>query len=186
MIKKDSVKRIYIFFAIIVFIFLLLLGYLVFFRNGINQPDSVSSDQTQEWKTYINDGYGFSIKYPPDWTTNLEDIRNNAQPPELYYHQISFYPPSEVAKDYDKRAINVSVRLNSFSEEPPESAEDVKEIEISGKKGYTYKSEQMPGFYIYFTVLPWKYPKETFEINAGADADLLDVYLKMINTIEFF
>ena len=40
--------------------------------NKTQKQTTPTPNQTPDWKTYINEGYGFKMKYPPDW--NYEEV----------------------------------------------------------------------------------------------------------------
>ena len=54
----------------------------IYFDNDSNPPgetgaDATTTDPTANWKTYTNDEYGFSFKYPYDrWYVMVDDYRN--------------------------------------------------------------------------------------------------------------
>jgi len=55
-----------------------------------------SKDETADWKTYRNEKYGFKIKYPPDWRSEVVDWPDPADRAKL---SIYLYPP-EVDPSY--------------------------------------------------------------------------------------
>lgn len=72
-------------FAPIIILFIVLVlggivGGMVYSRSKTNQATSVypqpttsQSDQTANWKTYANTRYGYSIRYPPEWSLREEN-----------------------------------------------------------------------------------------------------------------
>ncbi len=68
--------------ALIIFILIvsiaILLGYVIGINQNIYTPPARSQaahltsakDPTADWQTYNNDNFGFSLKYPTDWTLN--------------------------------------------------------------------------------------------------------------------
>ncbi len=62
-----------------------------------------------DWKTYTNNTYGYSIKYPPDW---IEKDLGALEPKVPSY--IVFNPPSATAS---ARNITISISTRSYSEQ---------------------------------------------------------------------
>lgn len=43
-----------------------------------DNSEFVSDEETENWQTYTNYEYGFSIKYPEEWSYQIQDLRNKA------------------------------------------------------------------------------------------------------------
>jgi len=58
----------------------------------------------QEWKTYVNKEWGYSIDYSPDWTAAVT-LRNEGKPEKVVKQRVSFTAPSG-------EQVNVDVWVN--------------------------------------------------------------------------
>ena len=76
--NKPRSKRIYLVIGIILLVIFASLGYLfrkdTIVKNNVAVSPSpaakptIKADETADWKTYSNIKYGYSLKYPSDWT----------------------------------------------------------------------------------------------------------------------
>ncbi len=85
---KNSVK---IILVVAVLLVVSAVGYFTLLKKDesiVRQspPESISKDETADWKTTINDGLGYSIKYPTGWKaetnnkiTTLTNLSNSEQ-----------------------------------------------------------------------------------------------------------
>ena len=55
-------------------------------------PEEVPVDETANWKTYRNEEFGFSIKYPPDW-----EVRTNVISRRFADKSVSFHGGLDIA-----------------------------------------------------------------------------------------
>lgn len=80
--RQDQYKKGFASPLLLALIAILLIGggvYVYVQNNQVNQATVVSqfslatsSEQTSGWKTYLNEKYGFAIKYPPTWVVSSD------------------------------------------------------------------------------------------------------------------
>ena len=74
--------------------------------NAQSNPNVQNSNtKTADWKTYKNDEYGFEIKYPYDWSMQVESVVKNKTPNFLF----------ETSIRKGLRYVTISVITNNFT-----------------------------------------------------------------------
>lgn len=59
---------------------------------------------TSDWKTYMNEQYGFEVKYPRDWTVNFGQLRNIKDRSYTEIDDFALCSPSEKCEEFRKRS----------------------------------------------------------------------------------
>lgn len=69
--------------------------------QGIPTQETAPSDETTNWKTYINKDYGYELKYPPDWIIEIDNI---------YPYGISLFP-----KGFKENKRDIMLRIDPIN-----------------------------------------------------------------------
>lgn len=78
-------------------------------------PQGKPTDETANWKTYINSGEGFSFNYPPDWNLTDESSVTNGVAPQLSKTIVQGDKPALISILKFKSAEYGSEDLRNFS-----------------------------------------------------------------------
>ena len=62
-------------------------------QNSNNLPLDVATQEPDEWQTYTNLQYGFSIQFPPSWQVKEFSVLENSKPHEGVWFAAEDFPP---------------------------------------------------------------------------------------------
>lgn len=118
-------------------------GYLVY-SGKINLPqkqidqqttETSKGDETANWRTYINNEYGFSFKYPAEWNLN-----NNKSKSNEFTILVEVKSPEKQLDDYTMMSLyEVSVAIKDNKEELTLTQEVDQSLEKSRSPGVILK-----------------------------------------------
>lgn len=114
---------------------LVIVGYFAY-KNYWLIPPAVS-DSTANWKTYTNNKFGFSLKYPPTFKERIQDTFDFIAEDNQYTLEIK---ASSNSLTYDK--IIKSIKENSIAK-----AESVKIINIANQEVYLESQMSAEGIF---------------------------------------
>ena len=153
-------------------------------------------DETANWKTYINNKYKYSVKYPNNW-----QILESKQFPDF----VVFYPPEADMQLITKvdnglgtpqegmdslrwPSMDISVRPRPFSESPlgnkEPSIKDWKVVVVDGIEGHFYKTHECAPKCGVYVDLPFENGQKTLSISASDDSDI-NTFQQFFPTFQF-
>jgi len=129
--------------------------------NGFNHPASPDTTlSTADWKTYMNDQYGFSFKYPSEWKiytrendTNYKSLliinANSASAIGPSGISVSIFQSYKELDSSNKTVTSLKDYLDKYSIMPNQAYSTVSSISIFGKNGYkaTWKTGEDYSYY---------------------------------------
>jgi len=95
--------------------------------------DSTTTNETKDWKTYTNDIYGVTFKYPKNWTTKTESVKSGDGPILVDYDIVSI-------STGDKKYYISEVDISKYSDYKKTSDYDYEADVEKIKKVYSTKS----------------------------------------------
>ncbi len=86
-----------------------MLGYLVWDQNRATNEEevTVTPSETAGWETYTNSTYGFSFKYPTDWTATLNEANK--------HDTNDVASVAVIPNGYGKSVFNIDIRHDTLS-----------------------------------------------------------------------
>lgn len=156
---------------------------------------SAQIKEIANWKTYKNAKYGYSIKYPPDWTAG--DGWFTAPGGQQGYSYSDIYVlvlPKAIYVDNINRE---KVSLEEYVKKYASKETDPNKTAISIKKITTFQSKVM-GFAVEWEASGWSMNKKNYSVYFelpndktstlqidGIEGRHMDIYNKMVSTFNF-
>ncbi|MCL5411724.1 MAG: hypothetical protein M1150_03215 [Patescibacteria group bacterium] len=151
---------------------------------------SASPSATANWKTYTNNLYGYSVKYPKDWTYVENTISTKFYPPNIGSFEGSF--ENNTIDQSKVPVMGIEVLTRPFSTSPTSNQNqngidlitEYKEMTISGVKGHYYRTNQCAPKCTIRLDLPLNVGKKTLSVYATVDSDMA-IFNQILSTFKF-
>lgn len=159
-------------------IVLLILELTLILTTAAPIPPAFSNDYSRSWKSYHNEKFAFSIKYPATWQADHHEGEGNPiviilpqnPKPHEFYITISIE---------DRTFAQVREGFAEFTRKSPASRFDEREILFANRRAYRITRTDNPGFYTVYIPFSGK-----LYVVAAARFDISDVR-KALRTFRF-
>ena len=140
-------KKIIIILIVVLILLIGLFTYQYFATQKNQQASNIQNiDEAVVWKKYVNENYGFEVKYPSDWiltedhSGKLLDALTDTGPYNSFYITPSKTSPEEMTTDY------VSINPNGAMHRELDEDQKISFINIGGARAELQEWDYLPGY----------------------------------------